>query len=132
MPPSPQGGRRKGVLVIVRNNSFGPPDRKETVRRRIFALLSDRPLTARQISTLAGITEKEVVSHLPHIRRTAGPFGSRLAVTPAQCRKCGFVFRKRERHARPGRCPICRGESISEPLFSLEPGPSGGNPAKKS
>lgn len=110
--------------MTVRNNSSGPPARGETVRRRILALLSDRPLTARQISARAGIPEKEVVAHLPHIGKTAGTLGGRLEVTPAECRRCGFVFRKRKKPARPGRCPVCRGESISEPLFVLGPGRS--------
>lgn len=43
----------------------------------------------------------------------------RLEVEAATCRKCGFVFAKRERPDRPGRCPVCRGESISEPRFSI-------------
>lgn len=95
------------------------PERRETVRRKILSLLSDRPLTARQISACVGISEKEVVAHLPHIQKSAGPLGGRLAVTPAECRQCGFVFRKREKPKKPGRCPVCRGESISEPLFSF-------------
>jgi len=95
------------------------PERNETVRRKILALLSDRPLTARQISAHVGIPEKEVVTHLPHIQKTVETLKGRLAVTPAECRQCGFVFRKRERPKKPGRCPICKGESISEPLFSF-------------
>jgi hypothetical protein len=40
-------------------------------------------------------------------------------VTPAECRKCGFVFQKREKLKKPGKCPICRSESIEEPLFGI-------------
>lgn len=105
--------------MTMRGNSIRPPDRKETVRRKILALLAERPLTARQISARVGVPEKEVVAHLPHLQRTAGTLGGRLAVTPAECRKCGYVFRKRERPSRPGRCPLCKGESISEPVFSF-------------
>ncbi len=94
-------------------------DRKETVRRRILSLLSGRPLTARQISAEVGIPEKEAYAHLPHVKRTVARLGGRLVVTPAECRQCGYVFRKRERPNRPGRCPVCRGESISEPLFAV-------------
>jgi len=96
-----------------------PADRKETVRRRILSLLSGRPLTARQISAEVGIPEKEAYAHLPHVKRTVARLGGRLVVTPAECRQCGYVFRKRERPDRPGRCPVCRGESISEPLFAV-------------
>jgi len=98
---------------------FAPADRKETVRRRILSLLSDRPLTARQISAEVGIPEKEAYAHLPHVKQTVARLGGRLAVTPAECRQCGYVFRKRERPNRPSRCPVCRGESISEPLFAV-------------
>ena len=94
-------------------------DRMETVRRRILSLLSGRPLTARQISAEVGIPEKEAYAHLPHVKRTVARLGGRLVVTPAECRQCGYVFRKRERPDRPGRCPVCRGESISEPLFAV-------------
>lgn len=96
-----------------------PAERKETVRRRILSLLSDHPLTARQISVEVGIPEREAYSHMPHVKRSVARLGGRLAVTPAECRQCGYVFRKRERPNRPGRCPVCRGESISEPLFAV-------------
>jgi hypothetical protein len=39
---------------------------------------------------------------------------------PAVCKKCGFVFAKREKLKRPGKCPVCRGESIREPRFTIE------------
>jgi len=44
----------------------------------------------------------------------------RLVVVPAQCERCGFAFRKRGRLKRPGKCPLCRSESVQEPLFSVE------------
>lgn len=97
-----------------------PPDRSETARRRIAALLSDRFLTAREISSGAGIPEKEVADHLLHLEKTLRREGRRLAVVPAACRSCGFSFRKRDRPARPSRCPVCRGESIEPPAFGIE------------
>jgi predicted Zn-ribbon and HTH transcriptional regulator len=30
------------------------------------------------------------------------------------------VFRKRDRLKAPGRCPVCKGESISDPSFRVE------------
>ncbi|MGE5663969.1 MAG: transcriptional regulator [Deltaproteobacteria bacterium] len=94
-----------------------PPERLETARRRILLLISERPLTAKAISADVRIPEKEVRGHLEHLRKTLRREGRRVAVTPAECLACGFVFRKRERFAAPGRCPVCRGESVSEPLF---------------
>lgn len=92
------------------------------MRRRILSLLSERSLTARQISAQIGIPEKEVYAHLPHVRKSAERSGGRFRVTPAECNRCGYSFRKRDRPERPGRCPICRGESITEPLFAIERG----------
>lgn len=96
-----------------------PRESLETARQAIAGLLSGTPLSAHDLSGRAGIPEKEVCGHLNHIRRTIGKGRPRLIVTPAECRTCGFVFRKRERLERPGRCPVCKGESISAPLFSM-------------
>jgi predicted Zn-ribbon and HTH transcriptional regulator len=94
-------------------------ERKETVRRKILSHLRGGPLSARQISARVGIPEKEVVAHLPHVKKTVGNLGESLAITPAECNGCCYVFRKRERATRPSRCPVCRSESISEPLFAI-------------
>lgn len=98
---------------------FVPPERGETIRQEIIALLDGRSLSAREISSEVGIAIREVYEHLAHVRKTVSRTEQKLAVKPAECKGCGFVFRKRERLNRPGRCPVCRGESIQEPLFSL-------------
>jgi predicted Zn-ribbon and HTH transcriptional regulator len=76
-------------------------------------------MDAKEISANAGLPEKEVYAHLEHIRRSLLRQRERLVMQPPVCRKCGFVFAKRERLGKPGRCPRCRGESISPPLFSI-------------
>ncbi len=93
---------------------------QDTVRREIVAALEAGERSARDLSSEIGIPEKEVYSHLEHIRKTMSAAGRQLHMTPAECRKCGFVFSKRERLKKPGKCPVCRGESIHEPLFSIE------------
>ena len=93
----------------------------ETLRRAISELILDRPLSAREISVQAHIMEKDVYGHLDHIRHSLHAGSSHLEVTPAECRACGFVFAKRERLTAPGRCPICRSETIFEPLFAIRP-----------
>jgi predicted Zn-ribbon and HTH transcriptional regulator len=103
--------RRKEREAVV------PEERYETLRRRIVALLKETPLSARQISNELRIPEKDVYEHLEHIRRTTG---SRFTVQPARCERCGFVFRKRYRLKKPGKCPMCRKESVGEPVFSVE------------
>jgi len=81
--------------------------------------LEDGPLSAMDLSGRVGIPEKEVAGHLEHIRKTLHHSGRRLEITPAVCAKCGFVFEKRGRLTRPGKCPVCKAESIHAPLFSL-------------
>jgi predicted Zn-ribbon and HTH transcriptional regulator len=96
-----------------------PRPQPATLRRQIDALLAGEPLAVRAISVAIGIPEKSVHDHLEHLRHSLHPLGRRLQIVPAVCRKCGFVFSKRERLQRPGRCPVCRQQSISEPLFAI-------------
>jgi hypothetical protein len=62
---------------------------------------------------------KEILGHLEHLERSLLNQGCSLAVEPAECCRCGFVFNKRERLKKPGCCPVCRGEVLHEPLFSV-------------
>ncbi len=98
-----------------------PSDRRETVRREIISVLRGYGLTAQEISAEVGVPEKLVYDHLRHIRLSLQRSDTPLSVTPAGCRKCGFVFKKRERLTRPGRCPVCRSETIDEPVFEIRP-----------
>lgn len=117
-PPGPAFRKRAAKPAGPRP----PSERGETLRREIMSILEEGEHSAKDISQEAGIPEKEVYGHLEHIRkslkfRRQGSAG--LRVVPAECRKCGFVFKKRERLTKPGRCPVCRGTSILEPLFSI-------------
>lgn len=99
-----------------------PSPREETVRQRILELLRGPALTPREISAEVGIREREVARHLEHIRKSLHHTAGQLLIEPATCRKCGFAFAKRERLDRPGRCPMCKGQSIAEPRFSISGG----------
>lgn len=81
-------------------------------------MLRQDEYTAKDISRILGIREKEVYEHLPHVQRSLGNTVSFIA-HPARCMDCDFVFRKRSRFTTPGRCPVCRSERISEPIFSI-------------
>lgn len=96
---------------------FIPPEKHDTLRHEIIILLKGDTLSAKEISAKVGIPEKEVYGHLEHIQ--AGKIELSLIVTPAACRKCGFVFAKRDRLKKPGKCPVCRSELIREPLFFI-------------
>ncbi|HET6516213.1 MAG TPA: hypothetical protein VFG09_13715 [Thermodesulfovibrionales bacterium] len=82
-------------------------------------ILEGRTLSAREISGSVGVTVREVYEHLDHIQKTAGKREHHLVVTPAGCKRCGFAFTKREKLKKPGKCPVCRSESIDDPLFSI-------------
>jgi predicted Zn-ribbon and HTH transcriptional regulator len=99
-----------------------PVEEKETVRRQIRALLEEGPHSAKEISFAIRIPEKDVENHLEHLRKSLHAEGLRLTQVPAECRGCGFVFRKRDRLKSPGRCPVCKGESVSDPSFRVEGG----------
>lgn len=96
-----------------------PRTAQETTRHAIMALLGEGPVSAKDISVAVHLPEKEVCSHLEHIRRSLHATGAVLEITHAECRSCGFVFAKRERMTAPGRCPVCRKETINDPLFSI-------------
>ncbi len=99
-----------------------PAERHETIRRQIANLLENRILSAKEISGSVGVSVKEVYEHLAHIQKSLGKGNNIFDVTPAECKKCGFVFSKRERLKKPGKCPVCRCESVEEPLFSIRSG----------
>jgi predicted Zn-ribbon and HTH transcriptional regulator len=96
-----------------------PVSMHHTIRHAILSALEQGLRSAGGISREVRISEREVYDHLEHIRKTASRTTKHLIITPAECRKCGFIFSKRERLRKPGRCPLCRGESIQEALFSI-------------
>lgn len=84
-----------------------------------MSILKEGTVSARDISAEVRIPEKEVYGHLEHIRKTMDKKEHHMTITPAECVKCGFVFGKRERLKKPGKCPVCKGELIREPFFSI-------------
>ena len=94
-----------------------------TVRERLLEALRAGPATAKDLSRAVGASERDVVRHLEHVERSLRGRGGRLRVEPPACLDCGFGFAKRERLARPGHCPRCKGTRISLPRFSVEEAP---------
>jgi transcriptional regulator len=97
-----------------------PAPRDDTIRKYIISLLEEHTMSAKDMSALVRIPEREVGDHLEHIRRTLHQTGQVLHVEPAACGKCGFVFHKRDRLSKPGKCPLCHGQLIRPPLFRIE------------
>jgi len=98
---------------------FIPREEFSTIRQSIITLLEHHTLSAQEISVAVRIPEKEVISHLEHIRTATHKNDRHLLITPAVCKKCGFIFKKRERLTRPGKCPLCHNEQIAVPLYGI-------------
>jgi predicted Zn-ribbon and HTH transcriptional regulator len=96
-----------------------PAARITTIRDSIHRVLLDGPASARDLSKLVGISEREVGDHLQHLERSLRHKGETLLIAPPICVDCGFEFNQRHRYTRPGRCPKCRGRRISLPLFRV-------------
>jgi len=103
-------------------NPYVPSERQETIRQQLIAILENHTASIKELSGDVGVSIKELYGHLEHIQKTFNQGEQRLVTTPAECRKCGFIFRKRDRLTKPGKCPVCRAESIREPFFSIKIG----------
>ena len=97
---------------------YPPPGRLKSDRDRLLQSLSAEPRSVRTLSRAAGLSEREVLAHLHHLQKSLKAQGRRLLVEPAVCLDCRFVFHKRTRLSRPGKCPVCRSTHLSDPLFS--------------
>ncbi|MEW6266419.1 MAG: transcriptional regulator [Thermodesulfobacteriota bacterium] len=90
-----------------------------TIRQRMTATLEDGDFSARDLSRLLGIKEREVYDHLAHIAHSAAGRNRKLKVTPPLCLSCGYTFKDRRRLTRPGRCPRCQDTHIQDPLYRI-------------
>ena len=91
-----------------------------TLRQQIIELLTDGEMDARELSREVGIKEKEVIEHLCHISRSLAVKGKKLTIRSAECLLCGYVFEKRQRFTRPGRCPRCKKSHLQSPGFFID------------
>jgi transcriptional regulator len=99
-----------------------PKDYSKTIRQIITGLLLEKDRTAKEISQTAGVREKEVYEHLPHIARSAAAVGKKLLVLPFRCLDCGFRFEERKRFTRPSRCPRCKKSHLEPPFYRISSG----------
>lgn len=97
-----------------------PVDSKQTIRQKIIHLLETDTLTVRDLSQAVSIPEKEAMDHLGHIARSVRSQNKKLVETPYKCLSCGFVFDKRTRFTKPGRCPSCKNSHIRTARYHIE------------
>jgi hypothetical protein len=94
-------------------------DQQETIRQKIMAFLEAGPATALDISQHVHISEKDVYEHLVHVKKSVASRGEKLLIHPAECLKCGFVFKERKRFRAPGRCPACKSTYLRKPAYEI-------------
>src|SRR3989337_1911723 len=87
-----------------------------TIRQAIFDELLEGMRTVRELSQALRISEKEVITHLTHVKQSALNKGYRFIMKPSECLNCGFIFDKRDKPKKPGRCPRCKQE---RPVYSF-------------
>jgi hypothetical protein len=88
-------------------------------RRQIVELLSLEPRSASWLAREMGLRRSDVEDDLQHALRSARAAGHRIAVIPARCKDCGFVFSE-DRVTKPGRCPACKGSRLFDPQIRLD------------
>ena len=92
-----------------------------THRQEIMKLLEKGPVSANSIANTFGLQIKAVLEDLNHIQKTLKTKSEkRLNVIPAHCKKCGFVFREKERIKMPSKCPRCKSEWLEKEKFFIE------------
>ncbi len=84
----------------------------------MILLLSSQAMTARELVEWFHADARDILIDLEHIAQTVRP--GKLLMEPSSCKQCGFVFKKREKHKRPSKCPECKAEKITEPVFSVK------------
>lgn len=88
-------------------------------RRDLIEWLLDHPTSIADISRQTGDRLRDVEEDVGHLLKSLKHLPYRATVTPARCRKCGFIFRE-EKLTKPGKCPRCHGTWISDPLVEIE------------
>jgi predicted Zn-ribbon and HTH transcriptional regulator len=97
-----------------------PSGNKQTIRQEILDLLSSGEFAIRDLSQALGQSEKEIVDHLSHIERSLKRHEKKLLIKPYKCLTCDFVFDKRSRFTKPGRCPNCKNSHIQIAQFCIK------------
>ncbi len=88
-------------------------------RKDLVDLLKDNPMGLHELAQLLGMPIKTLEEDLQHLIKSLKHSGYELEISPAVCRKCGFQFDKHKLH-KPGKCPLCHGSWIQEPLFAIK------------
>lgn len=90
-----------------------------TTRERMADRLREEALAAGALAREFEIRTVEALDHIQHLARSLDPTDEQLLVAPPTCQACGFD-RFDDRANLPSRCPECKSESVSEPVFRIK------------
>jgi predicted Zn-ribbon and HTH transcriptional regulator len=76
-------------------------------RKDLIDILTGRPMSLHELALLRDESPRDLEDDLQHLFRSLRDGPLCPVVTPARCRKCGFVFRH-EKLRKPGKCPHCK------------------------
>jgi predicted Zn-ribbon and HTH transcriptional regulator len=98
------------------------PSRRERIRQLLRE--TKNPLSVEGIVALLGehTDLKSVYGDLEHVAKSVyGESKGReyVVMIPPTCRACGFIFKSLEKPKVPGRCPKCKSERVTSPLFKI-------------
>ena len=91
---------------------------ERTTRQRIADFLREEPAEAGRLATEFEITTAAALSHVEHIARSLEGTDEQLLAAPPECLDCGFSAFD-DLANRPSRCPECRSEDLTEPVFTV-------------
>ena len=91
-----------------------------TVRKALIHLLSVEPRSVSSLARELGLKRGDVEDDLRHAIRSARAAGHRVAILPARCRSCDFIFSE-DKLSKPGKCPACRGTRLYEAQIRVDP-----------
>lgn len=89
-----------------------------TRRKDIEEILSQNKISLQEIANIFRTDMKEILEDFQHIVKSVQP-EREVVMEPAQCRDCGFIFKERSKIKTPSKCPRCRNERITPPLFTI-------------
>jgi hypothetical protein len=92
----------------------------QTRRKEIIEVLEKEKLTVKQLADLFQVEVRFILEDLRHISQSLKPMHKKIEQLFPVCNSCGFVFRSRKKFSRPSKCPKCRSEDITEPVYWIK------------
>ncbi|MFW6376840.1 MAG: transcriptional regulator [archaeon] len=90
-----------------------------TTRERMAERLREEPRSVSALADEFDVTTSAALEHVRHVAQSVDSGDEQFLVAPPECRDCGFDGFDDPLN-RPSRCPECKSEVVSEPVFRIE------------